>query len=164
MRSERRLRGWSVMGFGGVLPVRWVGNGQRMAGRCGSVNGAKARRMSVTRIVAIAPAKGGCATRYVLFVVTDRITLADNQDDILPTFGGSNDDLGREVTTAWLSFVKTLDPNPTGPGNKGLKNRWNQFTANSGDKDVRAIGGGKVMECPKDFWGKKVQFDREVYT
>jgi hypothetical protein len=64
------------------------------------------------------------------------------------------------VTTAWISFVKTLDPKPSGGSNK----RWNPFASESEVKDVYAIGGGSVGDCPKDLWGKEVKHDWQVYT
>ena len=63
----------------------------------------------------------------------------------------------REVTSAWISFIKTLDPNT------GAK-RWNAFTPTSGIKYVRGLGGGQVIDCPDELWGKDVKYDWQVYT
>ena len=99
---------------------------------------------------------------------------ANKQDDILPTFGVKTDNLvsrtschetmsdsqSREVSAAWISFIKNLDPNPSSGSNK----RWSPFTSGSDVKDVYAVGGGSVGDCPKDLWGTEVKFDWQVYT
>jgi hypothetical protein len=56
-----------------------------------------------------------------------------------------------------MSFIKTFDPNT---GDK----RWNAFTATSGVSDVKGLGGGQVIDCPGDFWGKDIEYDWQVYT
>lgn len=104
--------------------------------------------------------------------------IADGQDDIYPTFGIGDNTLVstlaawksararlssqvKEVTAAWISFIKNLDPDT--PQSRGVAGPWRPFSATSTARDIRPIGAGQVRDCPPRLWGGKIKNDWQLY-
>ncbi|GFZ42490.1 hypothetical protein JCM24511_00205 [Saitozyma sp. JCM 24511] len=110
--------------------------------------------------------------------------LVCHEDDIYPTFDNAPNPTSNTTTFEttiddyWISFITTLDPNPSSPGRRARRDRgadnskhvqrmsaaWPAFTASSTDADVFPLGGdGEVTQCPEGFWGGEVQYDWQLY-
>lgn len=86
------------------------------------------------------------------------------QDDIYLAFGGGSGQSGlvKEVISGWTSFIKNLDPDT--PQTRGASGPWRPFSPASTSRDIKALGGGQVRECPAGFWGLAVKNDWQLYA
>ncbi|WWC68545.1 uncharacterized protein I206_102474 [Kwoniella pini CBS 10737] len=114
-----------------------------------------------------------------------------HEDDIYPTFGNSPNttiettSIEDEVLSYWSNFIINLDPsssiNEQTIRHESIKNwfgwlwspkksfqspslrassEWSMYRS---FEDVFTIGGGQASSCPEGFWGKKVEYDWQIY-